>query len=29
MDSDLIFRISRVLGHNFMSDAANYLDETM
>ena len=29
MDSDLLFRISRVLGHNFLTDAANYLDETM
>lgn len=27
IDSDLLFRISRVLGHNFWQDAADYLKE--
>lgn len=29
IDSELLFRISRVLGHNFLLDAARYLDESM
>jgi len=28
LDSELLFRISRVLGHNFMADAAKYLEES-
>ena len=29
IDTVLLVRISKELSHNFMSDAANYLDETM